>query len=478
MQLFLNSIYTAIFYIIAIVAVTTVVKNSLLAGLLFVPLLIIGLYLLKYRNKISVEKHSNQIWIALQLLSAIFTLIMAFKLQVNLSWDWGQLIKTATFYVLNDEWDNLSYYARYPNNQFWLAILVYFFTMVKFIIPTAGIGVFKAATTLVGCILIQATIFTVYKTASLIWSKKKALVVGVITIACVPFYLYSQFAYTDLPALFLVALTCYLYVKTKSEQKMIWFIIFGIIAAVIFQIKVLSFIVFIALIMDYLITAKGIKGKVINTFCFLVVFVVVKALLSSFTAATVVIPEEYSDKYEFPATHWVMMGIHGIGSFDQNDVDYTASFSTYDEKVDATIERFTERVQEKGVAGVATHIFETKVIRTWGNPTYAGSDYAGRHSVSEDGVFQKFFTINGEWYWLYNIYASLYHIATLLGLLLVGMLSKKNANFLFMKTALIGIVVFLSIWECNSRYLLSFLPIIILLSCEGWFALMKRRKCI
>lgn len=478
MYLLLNNIYTVIFYIIMIVAVTAVVINSFWAGLLFLPLVILGKYMLKFKFKISIDKHSNQIWFVLQMISAALTVIMASKLEVNLAWDWGQLITTASFFVLNQEWQYIEYFARYPNNQFWLTVLIYIFTLVKAGFPHADFETFKSVSVLLGCCFIQGTIFMIYKIASLIWNQRKALFVGIITIACVPFYLYAQFTYTDLPALFLISITCYLYIKKKSKQKVIWFIILGIIAALVYQIKVLSFIVFIALMMDYLITTKGLKVKIVNTFSFLVSFIIIKVILSLFVENTVLIPEGYSEKYEFPPIHWVMMGIYGTGGYYQEDVEFSKKFDSYEEKVSAGTERFIERVQEKELSELATHILKTKVVKTWGDPTYHGSVYTASDTIIQNGKFQRFFTINGDWYWIFNIYASIYHIAILLGLFLVGLLTRKENRLLFMKTALIGIVVFLSIWECNSRYLLSFLPIIIILSCEGWFALIKRYKCI
>ena len=45
---------------------------------------------------------------------------------------------------------------------------------------------------------------------------------------------------------------------------------------------------------------------------------------------------------------------------------------------------------------------------------------------------------------------------------------------LVLRIALFGIILFLSIWECNSRYLVAFIPVLIMTSADGIF--MTREK--
>lgn len=65
-------------------------------------------------------------------------LVIVWYGQVELTWDWEKLIRTATKITLENINDNPSYYLRYPNNQFWLAVLTMFFKTVRRILPAVG----------------------------------------------------------------------------------------------------------------------------------------------------------------------------------------------------------------------------------------------------------------------------------------------------------------------------------------------------
>ena len=85
----------------------------------------------------------------------------------------------------------------------------------------------------------------------------------------------------------------------------------------------------------------------------------------------------------------------------------------------------------------------------------AGDDYAGRFPVDENGIWQRVFTFHGSDHWIGLIYSWLYYIVLI-------------------RIALFGIILFLSIWECNSRYLVAFIPVLIMTSADGIF--MTREK--
>ena len=96
--------------------------------------------------------------------------------------------------------------ARYPNNEFWLAFLVILFKIVRMFYASATIETFKTVSIVVSCVFVQLTIFFIHKTAKLVWNEKKAFVVGIITVCCLPLYLYAMFAYTDTSGMLLAIL--------------------------------------------------------------------------------------------------------------------------------------------------------------------------------------------------------------------------------------------------------------------------------
>ena len=97
---------------------------------------------------------------------------MAFEMEVNLSWDWGGLIKNATNVVFHNQLLYEQDVARYPNNEFWLAFLVILFKIVRMFYASATIETFKTVSIVVSCVFVQLTIFFIHKTAKLVWNEK------------------------------------------------------------------------------------------------------------------------------------------------------------------------------------------------------------------------------------------------------------------------------------------------------------------
>lgn len=117
------------------------------------------------------------------------------------------------------------------------------------------------------------------------------------------------------------------------------------------------------------------------------------------------------------------------------------------------------------------HIIYTKQVRTWANSCLAGDDYAGRNPIHEHCFLQELLTCNGKWHWVCLIYSWIYHVTLLFGTVLSGCMAIKkkcsDQSLLSGRIAIFGLFLFLSVWECNSRYVYSFLPVMILTSSDG-----------
>ena len=214
----INYIYIFAFVLITIVAFKGVFLRSPLASIIALPLSLILVFVIskiKISSAFFNPKKTEIIWAIIQLFSAIVTVIMAVKLEVDFTWDWGFMIRSTSRFVLEGEVDNPYYYARYPNNIFWTKVLIYFFKFIKTIIPTADISVFKTSSIYLSCLFVQIAIFFIYKASCIIFSKQKGLFVGIVAAMCLPIYLFAQFAYTDTPSLMIIAILIYLYAKCK-----------------------------------------------------------------------------------------------------------------------------------------------------------------------------------------------------------------------------------------------------------------------
>ena len=486
----INNIFNVCFFIVSImifeVAFSQMILQSFFAGLMIIPVAALFLYIYIKKTDLIEKINYKAAWWILRIISIAFMMKLAFSLEVNFTWDWGGLINSSYNYIKTAKVDKLYYYARYPNNQFWLLCMVSLFKIIKLFVGNADIIVFKRVSMAVSVVIIQIAIEFIYRAAGVIFSAKKAFFAGIITLFCAPLYLYSGFLYTDTPCVLTASIMLFLYFKIQksksTKSKIVFYILLGITGAFSYLIKLTSVIVFVAILIGMIFNKISFK----QFMCFFLVSIVTLGVTVK-AVSTVTKPickekfgitEELEAKNEFPPTHWVMMGL-GYGGYLQEDVNYTASFDTYRKKEEANIKEIKKRVKDYGFFGFLNHTFSKKVIRTFGDCTLAGSYYAGRESVYNKGIFTRLLTWHGDLYPISLIYFWIYYIFITLGILFSAIESFKkkrteeNQTLLAGRIALFGILNFMLIWECNSRYILVFVPVLILLATDGLSYLVK-----
>ena len=475
----INSI--SIIFIMCIISVFVVAVYSITKKAILVPFSTIAFIIPVFYFSRAKFFHKNInhdiIWIVFQILSFIIMLFATFKLEVDFSWDWGLIIRQASQGVLGEEIEYFHYYAQYPNNQFLFCALSAFFHIIKWIIPTADIQVFKSASMVLACTMTQVTITFIYLIICRIYNKKIGLLAGIFALLGLHYYLYSQFAYTDIPAMLIMTIAVYLFVcSINSDKKQLYYIVIAILGGLVFKIKVMAFILFIAIAIDILLNTKGIKNTIKNLIIYVITILIVISSLSAVLNYSFKYNDEIYDKYKYPPTHWIMMGLGGTGGYNEEDVMYTMTSGNYEQKVKNNITIIKKRICEKGIFGMAKHIFCTKLKRVWSEPMCAGDDYVSRKPIS-NGIFQRIFSMTGDLHYICLLYAGGYYIFSILGVL-ISAFYKSRQNRMFAKLTFIGIVMFMSLWECNSRYIYMFMPIILLLTVDGWIEFIRKIKTV
>ena len=128
------------------------------------------------------------------------------------------------------------------------------------------------------------------------------------------------------------------------------------------------------------------RGKRIN----LKSFILVLLLFSISFGGTKIIYGAVEDHYlafdetdtAFPLTHWIAMGLNelGDGSFNANDEQRTMSYSTAQEKKDATVSLLKERANELGALGIAK-LYMRKLSNTYAD---GAGGYHSELNISSD----------------------------------------------------------------------------------------------
>lgn len=471
--------FFGIFYYLLILAIGNMNLQSPLSAIAIVPIAFL-LYYVAQKGSFSMVDSVRK-WYLLQAVSGMIMLIIAFQLEVDTTWDWGRLIRTSYNYTTTGVLDHLEYFIRYPQQQFWLTCLIALFKVVLKCTGSTEFFVYKAVSIIVSVLITQISINMIYRTARFVWNEQRAFWVGIAALLYVPFYQYALFLYNDTPGACGAALLIYCYIRLRQEsnmrKKMIWAAVIGVLGAVVLHIKIITFIVFIALVIDELLRDK-IKVIVMLGGVIVFFFVAGYQLMEIPVKAVFQIEESEVNRYEFPNTHYIMMMLNTSGGFKQEDVDYTWSFDSYEEKREANIQRIKERLADRGVLGTIKHILYTKQLRTWADSCIAGDNYVSRTPIRENSFSQQLFSMNGDWHWICLLYTWIVHIMLLAGILLSSILSfqKKieEQKMLIGRIAVFGVFLFLSLWECNSRYLFTVMPVIILVVSDGIFLLSDR----
>ena len=132
-----------------------------------------------------------------------------------------------------------------------------------------------------------------------------------------------------------------------------------------------------------------------------------------------------------------------------------------------------KRMSEFGVYGYLRFVFCTKIPRTWGNSTFGGDDYINRQPKHKSNSLVQLMGNLGKYHVQCKLYTWSYYIALLFGMLLSGICALRKKcrydSLLLGRIALLGLVFFQILWECNSRYLFTFFPLMILISMDGYF---------
>lgn len=469
-------------------------KERLLVILGFVILLavITGVYIFiqkfNTRPKIKVkrqltDKHIKIIIFSVAGVMLAIQLLMGYLLQMEPVTDMRYLnrysmdfAKTGNFDLIQQDCEKGSVYLiRYPNN-FAIVFLLSFIYRIGYLIfgyiPTWLPVVFNAFAINIAVIL---TVFTAKK----LFGNRKAIFVLALCFFFAPYYTYVPYYYTDSISMPFCVASIYLFVcAVKSDTKYKKYILMalcGVFTFIGFKLKG-SIIILLAVAIVYLVLKFGIKKILCFSLALIVGFGSINVAYSAIFNSMNIVTEEQSDKYEYPVTHWIMMGLKGLGHYNLEDSQYTQSFPTKEEKQEANIEVIKERIEDFGVSGLISHI-ASKVKWTWEDGTY----YISHHIEKpiRENILHEFVLNNGEYHLIFYIYSCGFQLF-LLFMICVSIFKgcmKPEINLMtFLKGIVFACLIFFIIWETRSRYLYNFTPIFILLSADGMDYMVSKLK--
>lgn len=365
------------------------------------------------------------------------------------------------------------YFSLYPNNLF----ISYFYLFLQKINTYYGIynGEYSyMCVVIVNCIINSFSCWLAYKTAKTFTTPLFALFAYILCVFSVGISGWTVIGYSDALALFIPILSVYLYSKQykNKKTKAIGLLSSVTISAVGYFIKPQCLFVLIAIAIIEII-------KLISKFSLKSLLFLISICLITITTFTTIntsinlLNKKYNVQLDenktLGLTHFLMMGLNEEqnGAYSLEDVLYSSSFDTKEERTKANISVFKERIVTMK-SELFTHL-KKKLLSTFNDGTFAWT-LEGRffYNVPENinskaSVFLKSIYHKGE----NSLYfETIQHISWLfiLALSSLSVLSKKTIKYKEQLSVIwiviLGFILYEMLFEVRSRYIYIFVPLL------------------
>lgn len=358
------------------------------------------------------------------------------------------------------------YLVRYPNN---IALLLIVSLVGRLTYLIFGHYV-DFAPVVVNIFAINISIILTAFTAKRLFGNRKAVFVLAFCALFSPYLTYLPYYYSDSMSMpFLIGAVYLIVSALQGDNRRSMYAKLCVAGALIFlgyKVKGSLIILFaVGLVLLFL------KFKFKKAVCLVLVFTAGFGAigLAYNTAVDAVNPitKQQCEKYEYPVTHWLMMGLKGLGKYDEHDDYYTRSFPSKKEKQDANIKVIKERVKDYKIDGLFDHMVK-KAVWTWQDGTY----YISYHNrdPKNDNILMDFLLIDGKYNKAFQNYSSALQMFILLMICISAvktLIKPKVDEMLLIKGVVFAAFVFFLLWETRSRYLFDMTPLFILLMVDG-----------
>lgn len=473
-----------------------VIWNIGMIGILVLGIL--GFYWF-YQKKREFLLHKTRNWNRLILIFSVVLFLLqvfiCYHIYFMTGWDSGIITANAD-YVANGQTSELWnwYYSRCPNNSLLTGVYALIFWMAE------HVGVPSTAVRLL-IVFGQCAISTV--TGYLLFSCARNMLKGftgpimvwfvyVILIGLSPWLVIP---YSDSSCLLLPILLLWMYQTLgNAKAKYVKCVLMGMLAYLGYEMKPMVIIVLIAILGIELL--ENIKEKA-DIKKWSVLLIICVSLVGTVGVCKVVNLErimgfKINREAQFGLTHYLMMGLNEehSGVFKIEDADYSESIPTLEERKQENIRVAWERIQDYGAVGLAKFMVK-KCMVNFNDGTFAWGqegDFYGIPLEIPDSPFKSIlrglYYDDGKYHVVYENIAQFLWILVLTGAALnsLSFFRKERQlekTYLVTVTSLIGIAMFVMLFEARSRYLYTFVPLFILIAGKGYqelYGWMKRKQ--
>lgn len=304
--------------------------------LFLIPLIALLIFIIHKAN-LKMRKISDRKFLMILLVSGVMLFLLQVFISYNIyfytEWDCGTLMKAALTIVRTGSPQNFEgVLSLYPNNRTLTAIMVLImkaalaFGIEELYFP--GIVVANAVVNIAG-------IFTVLSVRKLSKSVLIPWISWICYILLVALSPWITIPYSDAYGIVFPVLAFYFYITFKDCKLSKWMLV-GLFSYLGMLIKPTTVIVLIAILVVELIGSVSNKHQFFDLMKYCMPMLVITFLVSQLAAVGVtrILNAELNKNLEVPMTHYLMMGmnVEKTGGNSAEDINYTTSFSTLEEK--------------------------------------------------------------------------------------------------------------------------------------------------
>lgn len=364
------------------------------------------------------------------------------------------------------------YYSTYPNNLVLVYVLSLILKFGKIFLSEPYIAVLW-----VNCFSVCISLFLAILCIFKLTKSRRVTVLGMCIGAClIALSPWIVIPYSDTLGMVFPVLCLFLYLYI--EKYYLKCLLCAISAAIGFLIKPTVIIIFIAICIVELcrifadLTQENFQYKSIVALMLAIVLFFLSA--NGIKKLVYYIDEtEFNESIEFSMEHYFMMGtnVEANGGYASEDVSLSYSFADAKQRKKNNIDVAISRIKEMGPIGYVKHLIR-KNISTYNDGTF----YWGKEGTFFDITFVregKFPDVLKNLYYKdgenFGKFCTVEQIIWFYVLICICFcfLSKKSTGEILISIGLIGVSVFLLLFEARSRYLLIYSPLYITLASIG-----------
>ena len=402
-------------------------------------------------------------------------------------WDAGTVMEKAFEAAYNGFFEiPEGYYSYYVNN---ILIHCIEYLVAKSLIFIGIKSEFVAVTILmfIQCMLSSITSVLIYDITEMLMPNNKvasniSFILYILIISTSP---WIPIIYTDSMSLIVPSLMIWLYFRArKGKGNMVSMILFATIISFIgmagYRLKATAFITFIAIIVQevYFLIKDVCEGGLskIKGYLIKIAIAVAMVFISNylFVALYSACGVQLDSDEKCPFTHYLMMGFNDAeaGTFNFPDANETLSRTSYEARYEHDLSEAKKRI--KSLLPWDIFRFEArKTLVNYNDGTFGYgiegdfyNDYREDRVPALSSLFKEVFWDSGKIYPYFAILLQGLWLVVLFGGIFFSFY-KSSGEEILIKVTLIGVFLFLSLFEARARYLFIYTPVYIVAAAVG-----------